>query len=174
LVYFTLGTIFNLESGDLFERVLAGIRDLPINLIATVGNEIDPSEFGPQPANIQITQYIPQAAILPHCTLAIVHGGSGSVMGALAYGVPMVIIPLGADQPHNADRCADLGVAQVLDAIEATSADIRAAVLAVLNSPHFRQNAERLRAEIASLPGTSYALGLIEQLASERQPVLAT
>ena len=53
-VYFTLGTIFNLESGDLFARVLAGLRDLPINVIATVGNEIDPAEFGAQPANIRI------------------------------------------------------------------------------------------------------------------------
>ena len=65
-MYFTLGTVFNVESGDLFERVLAGLRELPINVIATVGREIDPAEFGPQPANIQIAQYISQSVVLPH------------------------------------------------------------------------------------------------------------
>lgn len=119
-VYFTLGTVFNLESGDLFERVLAGLRDLPIKVIATVGREIDPAEFGPQPANIRIVRYIPQAAVLPHCAVVVSHGGSGSVIGALAYGLPMVLLPMGADQPYNAARCAQLGVAQVLDAVEAT------------------------------------------------------
>src|SRR6266508_4133605 len=39
VVYFTLGTVFNLESGDLFERVLAGLRTLPVNLVATVGGQ---------------------------------------------------------------------------------------------------------------------------------------
>jgi len=48
-VYFTLGTIFNVESGDLLARVLTGLRELPINLIVTVGPHIDPAEFGPQP-----------------------------------------------------------------------------------------------------------------------------
>ena len=42
-VYFTLGTVFNMESGDLFERVLVGLRELPVDVIATVGVEIDPA-----------------------------------------------------------------------------------------------------------------------------------
>jgi UDP:flavonoid glycosyltransferase YjiC (YdhE family) len=61
LVYFTLGTVFNIESGDLFQRVLAGLRELPINLIVTLGREIDPAELGPQPANVRVARYIPQA-----------------------------------------------------------------------------------------------------------------
>ncbi len=94
-VYFTLGTVFNVESGDLFERVTAGLREMQINLVAMVGRELDPAEFGPQPANVHIAQYIPQAAILPHCNLVVSHGGSGSVLGALAHGLPMVLLPMG-------------------------------------------------------------------------------
>lgn len=171
-VYFTLGTVFNVESGNLFERVLAGLRELPINVIATVGREIDPHEFGPQPANIQIAQYIPQSAILPHCSLVVSHGGSGSVMGALAYGRPMVLIPMGADQPLNAARCADLGVARVLDALEATPEMVAAAVSAVLGEPGYRRAAERLRDEIAGLPGPEHAVALLERLAAEKQPII--
>jgi UDP:flavonoid glycosyltransferase YjiC (YdhE family) len=172
-VYFTLGTVFNVESGDLFERILAGLRELPINVIATVGREIDPQEFGPQPANIQIAGYIPQSTLLPHCSLVISHGGSGSVMGALAYGQPMVLIPMGADQPLNAARCADLGVARVLDALEATPEMVAEAVSAVLGDRSYRRAAERLRDEITGLPGPEYAVRLLERLAAEKQPIIA-
>lgn len=172
-VYFTLGTVFNLESGDLFERVLAGLRDLPINVIATVGREIDPAEFGPQPANIQIARYIPQAAILPHCAAVVSHGGSGSVMGALAHGLPMVLLPMGADQPHNAARCAALGVGRLLDVVEARPETVHAAVTAVLAEPGYRQAAERIQAEIAALPEPAHAVRLLERLAAEKQPLVS-
>lgn len=125
-VYFTLGTEFGMESGDLFERVLAGLRELPINLLMTVGRHIDPAEFGPQPKHVRIAQYMPQHEILPHCDVAISHGGSGSVTGALAHGVPMALLPLGVDQPTNAKRCTKLDAAVELDAVAATPADVRA------------------------------------------------
>ena len=79
-VYFTLGTEFNLESGDLFSRVLAGLRQLPVNVLVTVGRQIDPSELGEQPANVHVERYLPQAEILPHCQLVVSHGGSGTLM----------------------------------------------------------------------------------------------
>ncbi len=87
-VYFTLGTIFNLESGDLFDRVVAGLAQLPVNLVVTVGRDIDPTQFGPQPEHVHIERYLPQPLVLPHCQLVVSHGGSGSVIGALAHGVP--------------------------------------------------------------------------------------
>ena len=168
-VYFTLGTVFNVESGDLFERVLAGLRELPINVIATVGREIDPAEFGPQPANIQIVQYISQSVVLPHCAAVVSHGGSGSVIGALAHGLPMVLIPIGADQPYNAARCAELGVACLLDAVEATPETVGAALMAVLADPGYRRAAERLRDEIAALPEPAHAVTLLERLVKEHR-----
>ncbi|MFN8374101.1 MAG: glycosyltransferase [Anaerolineae bacterium] len=170
-VYFTLGTVFPLESGDLFQRVLAGLRDLPINLIVTVGREIDPAEFGEQPAHIHIERYIPQALILPRCQATVTHGGSGSVIGALAHGLPMVLIPMGADQPQNAARCEALGVARVLDAVDATPEMIREAVGDVLENPRYRQAAQRLRDEIRVLPPPAYAVALLERLVREKRPL---
>jgi MGT family glycosyltransferase len=170
-IYFTLGTIFNLESGDLFIRVLGGLRELPFNIIVTVGNHIDPIEFGSQPAHIRIERYIAQELLLPHCDLVISHGGSGSVLGALAHGLPMVLIPMGADQPLNASRCADLGVAQVLDAVTATPDSVREAVMTVLTGPGYRQTAEHLRDEMAALPGPEQAIPLFEQLVETKRPI---
>jgi UDP:flavonoid glycosyltransferase YjiC (YdhE family) len=166
LVYFTLGTIFNLESGDLFERALAGLRDLPVDVAVTVGRELDPDVLGPQPANVRVRTYIPQSLVLAHCSLSVSHGGSGSVVGALAHGVPMVLLPIGADQPLNAARCAELRVARVLTAVEATPRDVRRAAADVLADSAYRRNAKRLEAEIAALPGPEYGVRLLERIAS--------
>ncbi len=171
--YFSLGTVFNVESGDLFGRVLSGLRDLPINVIVTVGREIDPEELDPQPANVHIERYIPQASLLPHCQLAVLHGGSGSVIGALAHGLPMVLLPIGADQPLNAARCDALGVAKVLDAMTATPEMVGEAASAVLAGSAYRRNAERLRDEMANLPGPDHAVSLLERLAAEKPPLMS-
>jgi len=171
-VYVTLGTIFNLESGDLFDRVLEGVRDHAGDVVMTVGGHLDPSEFGRQPENVHIERYIPQARVLPHVDVMVSHGGSGSVLGALAHGLPMVLIAMGADQPLNAARCEALGVARVLDPIAATPADIRAAIDVVQKEAGYRQAAMRLRDEMASLPGPAHAVELLERLARDRQPIL--
>lgn len=163
-VYFTLGTIFNTESGDLFARALAGLRELPINLVVTVGQHIDPAEFGPQPNHVHIAQYIPQSLILPHCSAVVSHGGSGSVLGALAHGLPSVLIPMGADQPLNAARSATLGIARIIDPVAATPSAVGEAVATVLINPSYRQAAEHFRDEIAALPEPVAAVRGLEQL----------
>jgi UDP:flavonoid glycosyltransferase YjiC (YdhE family) len=170
-VYFTLGTVFNMESGDLFARVLAGLRDLPINVVATVGSEIDPDELGPQPRHVHVERYIPQSLVLPRCSAVVLHGGSGSVLGALTHGLPMVLLPMGADQPMNAARCQELGVGRVLDALRATPETIRASVSSVLTDTGYRAAAERIGDEIAGLPGPDYAVALLERLGGEGRPL---
>ena len=107
-VYVTLGTVFNVP--ELFSRIFDGLRGLPVDVIATVGDSVDPASFGPQAEHVRIERYIPQDDVLPSCDLVISHGGSGSVMAALAHGLPAVLLPLGADQPCNARRCVALGV----------------------------------------------------------------
>jgi UDP:flavonoid glycosyltransferase YjiC (YdhE family) len=169
LVYFTLGTIFNLESGDLFERALAGLRELPLDVVVTVGRQLDPQVLGPQPSNVDVRGYIPQSALLPHCDLVVSHAGSGSIVGALAHGLPMVLLPIGADQPFNAARCHDLHVGRVLNAVEATPEDVQRAATAVLEDATYRQNAKRLEAEIASLPDPEYGVRLLERLAVQQR-----
>jgi UDP:flavonoid glycosyltransferase YjiC (YdhE family) len=164
VTYLTLGTIFNLESGDLFERVLAGLRELPGSIAVTVGRDLDPGVLGPQPGNVHVRRFIPQSLLLPHCDLVVSHAGSGSVIGALTHGLPMVLLPMGADQPLNAARAEALGVAQVLDALEAAPADIEHAAVAVLAEPGYRRNAGLIRNEIRALPGPERAVELIEQL----------
>ncbi|MDQ3067150.1 MAG: glycosyltransferase [Actinomycetota bacterium] len=165
LVYFTLGTEFNVESGDLFPRVLAGLRELPAEVVVTVGRDIDPAELGLQPVHIRVEQFVPQAELLGRASLVVSHAGSGSVLGALQHGLPMVLMPMGADQPYNAMRCVELGVARSLDVIAATSEDVRDAAAAVLTEPAYRHAAEGLRDSFAELPGPESALAAVAQAA---------
>jgi UDP:flavonoid glycosyltransferase YjiC (YdhE family) len=156
-VYFTLGTIFPLECGDLFRRVLAGLAGRAVTV--SVGPDVDPAELGPQPPGVDVERHVDQAEVLPRCGVVVSHGGSGSVLAALAYGLPSVLLPIGADQPWNARRCEELGVARVLDPVRATPADVRAAVTA---APAHRGVAARLQSEIAQLPSPADVVSLLE------------
>jgi UDP:flavonoid glycosyltransferase YjiC (YdhE family) len=171
-VYLTLGTLFNHRS-DIFRAFIEGLRDEPVNLIVTVGRDRDPAEFGPQPGHVRIERYIPQTLLFERCDLIITHGGSGTVMAALTHGLPMVIVPIAADQPENAERCAGLGVARALWPADLTADAAREAVSAVLTDASYKDAAARLRAEIAGLPGPERAAELLEKLASERAPLAA-
>ena len=105
IVYATLGTVFNSRTPGLFDAIVDGLRDEPIDLVLTIGRDRDPAELGLQPANVHVERYIPIDALLPHCDLVVAHAGFGTVSAALAGGVPMVLIPIDADQPLNAERC---------------------------------------------------------------------
>jgi UDP:flavonoid glycosyltransferase YjiC (YdhE family) len=163
-VYFTLGTEFNDESGDLFDRVLAGLRAADVDAVVTVGREIDPSRFGAQPARIRIERFVPQEELLARADLVINHGGSGSTLGALSFGRPMIAIPLGADQLLNAQRCEELGVAVRLDAMRLTPKDVRDAVDGLVREGSYRERAEEIRDEVRELPSPSTIVPEIEAL----------
>ena len=169
-VYATLGTLFN-QRTDILSAILEGLREEPINLILVVGRDRDPLEFGEHPAHVHVERYIPQNLLLPYCDLVITHGGSGTVMDALSLGLPMVIIPIGADQPENAQRCAEAGVARVITPEGRTETElaqaIRDAAQEVLRERSYRDNAQRVRKEIEGLPALEYAVELLEKLADE-------
>jgi MGT family glycosyltransferase len=171
-VYATLGTGGHRASA-LFVAIIAALREEPVNLIVTIGRNGDPADFGDQPANVHIERYIPQTQLFPFCDLVIAHGGWGTTLGALAFGLPLVQMPITADQPQNAERCAALRVGRVIASHERTPEVIRAAVRAVLGDGGYRERAERVRDEMAALPGPEYAVGLLERLAAEKRPILA-
>jgi MGT family glycosyltransferase len=143
-----------------------------MNVLVTVGHDLDPAILGPQPGNIAVVRFVPQAAALSRCDVVVCHGGSGTVMAALALGRPMVILPMGADQPLNAGRAQALGVARVLDPVRATPRDVAQAVAAVSTDPAVAAHAGAWRDECLALPGPDHAAALLERLAVERRPIL--
>lgn len=152
-IHLTLGTIFH-EAPGVFETAIAGLRELPFNLVVTTGPGADPARFGPQPPHVLVEPYLPHTLLLPRCRLVVSHGGAGIMFGALAHGLPQLILPQGADQFMNAALCARAGVALALapdefsaEAVTASgrALDHRAGVRGRRHPSRDRRDAERRR-----------------------------
>jgi MGT family glycosyltransferase len=163
-VYLTLGTVFPLECGDLFGRLLTGVARLPVDVVVTVGRDIDPAELGPQPAHVRVERWLPQDELLLEVDLVLSHGGSGTVAAAAAHGLPQVVVAMGADQMLNARRVVELGLGRALHPVTVTPDEAAEAVAAVLADPAVTAAAGRLQAEFAALPPPAAAVPLLEVL----------
>ncbi|HKR47970.1 MAG TPA: glycosyltransferase [Pseudonocardiaceae bacterium] len=163
VVYLTFGTIFNVN--DAFRTAVAAVGRLhDIVCVVTVGPHGDLDAFGPQPSHVHIARYIPQSDLLPHCAAVVSHGGSGTLLGALAHGIPQVCLPQAADQFRNAEACDAAGAGIALVGSDVSIDRGETAVRRVLDDPHLRRNAERLAAEIADMPSVDDAVTVLEQL----------
>lgn len=168
-VYVTLGTEANQMPGfypRLIQTILEGLKDEPVNLIITLGREKDPADFGPQPANVHIERYIPQTLLMPYVDAMVMHGGSNSLLLCIDRGIPMVLIPLIADQFMNARRCIELEVAPVILPDQLTPEAVRLATREALQNSNYRQNLKGLQTELHNLPGIEGAVKLLEEIAT--------
>jgi UDP:flavonoid glycosyltransferase YjiC (YdhE family) len=159
----SLGTVFNKTPGVL-EAIVRALAEEPVNVIVAIGRDVDPARFGPQPDHVRLEAYVPQALLLPHCAAFVTHGGFNSVKEALSEGVPMVVVPISADQPYSAERCAELGVGVTVAAGDRSADAIRDVVRRVLGEPGFRAAARDFQAEMAALPGPERMVELLEEL----------
>ena len=150
LVYLTFGTVN--RDAALVSELLTALARLDVRVLATVGPSADPVALGPQPPHVTVERFVPQTAVLPHCDAVVSHAGSGTVLGALALGLPLVCVPQMADQFRNSAAVAKAGAGVVLRPGEAGPAALSAAVQAVLGANEYRHAADELAAEIAAMP----------------------
>jgi UDP:flavonoid glycosyltransferase YjiC (YdhE family) len=97
----------------------------------------------------------------------ITHGGHGTVLKALIAGVPLVLVPLGRDQPDNAARVIHAGAGIRLRKNTSTAA-LRTAIARVTDDPHYRTAARRMAARLAAERDDNYAVDELEQVAAGR------
>lgn len=173
VVYLTMGTEFNRTPG-LFPMLLEALGALDIDVIATIGRNLDADQVGPVPRNVHIEQFIPQALVLEHCDAVVGHGGYGTVMGALRNGLPIVCVPLASiDNILNAQRVARLGAGLEVTEAERSVDAIRRATAAVLSEASYRRAAQQVAHDLNELPPVESAVRLLEELATTRSPVVA-
>ena len=91
--------------------------------------------------------------MLPACSAVVAHAGSGSTLAALAHGLPLVLVPQGADQFENAARVEAAGAGVVVMPDGLSSESVRAALRLVPGEPSFAAAAQKVAAEIAAMPG---------------------
>jgi UDP:flavonoid glycosyltransferase YjiC (YdhE family) len=156
LVYLTLGSVAG--STGLYPGVMRAAIDqlaqLDVRVLVTVGRSADIAALGALPDGVHVEPWAPQAAVMPHAAAMVCHGGGGTVRMALAGGVPMIVLPLFADQPLHAAAVAKAGAGIRVDGVERVAAATRY----VLAEPAYGETARRISGEIAALPVAGEAL----------------
>ncbi len=152
--------------GELLQRIVAVLGELPYRVIVTTGPAIDPTSL-PASDNVSVQAWGDHGELLPHVDLLVTHGGHSTATRALYHGVPMVIIPLhdALDQPAIAKRLSELGAAEHVHR-KAGPEQIRQAVETVLGDPSYRAAAHRLQLDVRESDGATVAADLLERLAT--------
>jgi MGT family glycosyltransferase len=144
------------------ERVIEALGALPVRALVTVGQHLDADSFV-TPPNVSVRGYVPHAAVLPYASAVVTHAGLGTVLAALAHGVPLVCLPLGREQPDNAAAVERVGAGVVLSN-DADPSDIRAAITDVLETPQYQLLAAAMAATIDSYGRGQLCVDELERL----------
>jgi hypothetical protein len=142
LVYVSFGSVTAAfpSAAGIYNAALEAMDGLEARVLLTTGHEL---ELGEVPANVHVERWVDQSHVLAEASVVVGHGGSGTTLGALGAGVPLVVVPLFADQPYNAARVAVVG-AGVVSSLDA----IRPSVERILGDTRFRDAARRVAEEM--------------------------
>lgn len=179
LIYVSMGTVF-LANTFIFERVFEAFRDYDsrpsrrfklaqFRVIVSVGanalklfkEKINKGELN-LPQNVLIRAKVPQLELLKRADLFVTHCGMNSTTETIKYAVPIVAIPIDADQPYNARHvCTDLGFGELHDALKLKSHEIADSIDKVLSDEKYRKNIQEMSKKIQKCNGTLEGARLI-------------
>jgi UDP:flavonoid glycosyltransferase YjiC (YdhE family) len=160
-VLLTMGTVFTDQA--LLDRIVTSLEQegFPADLVTTAVNGVQAraTSVG-SPVQVVNVPFRPLAELLADVDAVVTVGGAGTVLGALAAGVPLVVMPLGADHAVNASRATAAGAAETVDAPEAVGPAVRH----VLRDDGVQRSAQGIADRIRSLPSVASALAEVEQV----------
>jgi zeaxanthin glucosyltransferase len=163
LVFASLGTLVNgLEY--VYRIILDAVRTLPgIQVVLSVGYNVDLDDLGPIPSNTIVVSSAPQIELLKRAVLCITHAGLNTALEALGQGVPMIAIPIGYDQPGVAARIAYHGVGEFLEVEDLTVKRLSQLIQQVRRNQSYYDKARYFKKVIAQTRGLDMAAELIER-----------
>ena len=157
----SLGSIVADRGERFFAALQDALRDADLQVIVSA-----PAELLPEPpANFLVRDWLPLLDLLPKVDAVITHGGS-TVNEALAFGVPMVVVPMTNDQFIYARRVTETGVGVRVRFRRVSAEELRDAVLTVIETPSFGEAARGIQASYAAAGGADAAADAVEELAS--------
>ena len=155
---------------NLLQRVIDAVGALPYRGLVTLGPALDAKQFRTF-SNVRIQQFVSHTQVFPHASAVITHAGHGTVIRALAHGLPLVCIPLSRDQPSNAARVVAHGAGLRLTS-EADIKTIGSTLQQIVETPRYRQNAQRLSRIILEDARSSRAVDELERVAGYDKEVM--
>ena len=162
LIYASLGTLVNgLE--NIYSAILNATSGLPdVQLVLSLGRNVDVNNLGPVPSNVIAVQKAPQMELFKRASLCITHAGLNTALESLANGVPMVAIPIGYDQPGVAARIKHHRVGEFVEPSHLTADRLKDSIQLVLSNPGYRDKARYFQKAIAQARGLDTAADAIE------------
>ncbi|MBW3589714.1 MAG: glycosyltransferase [Actinobacteria bacterium] len=164
-VLLTMGTVFH-GAHDVLLETARGLTKGGWEVVATVPDGVE------LPVEIRAERWVALDAALDECDLLVTHGGWGSVMAAFHHGVPMLLLPQGADQPRQALRVRSVGAGLYILPGELSAESVFSAAQSILGDDLFRRNSERIKDEITVMPGPREVVSLLEKLGKEKRPIV--
>ncbi|XP_037685840.1 UDP-glucuronosyltransferase 2B18-like [Choloepus didactylus] len=142
IVVFTLGSMISNITEEKANVIASALAQIPQKVLWRFNGK-KPDTLGP---NTQLYKWVPQNDVLGHpkTKAFITHGGANGIYEAIYHGIPMVGIPLFADQFDNIAHMKFKGAAVSLDFFTLTSKDLLIALKTVINDPLYKENAMKL------------------------------
>ena len=163
LIYASMGTLVN-GRYDVYKHILEAVEPLDdVQVVLSVGKNINPENLGPIPSNTIVVRSAPQIELLKRAALCITHAGLNTTLESLAHGVPMVAIPIGYDQPGAAARIAHHGTGEFIEVDELTTDRLMGLIEKVLHGLSYREQADYFQKVISKTRGLDVAADIIEQ-----------
>lgn len=169
VLYASLGTVFNADP-ELLRTFATALAPLGGTVVVSTG-QTDPDALGPLPANVLPLRFVPQPEVLARAALFITHGGMNSVNEAMYAGVPMLVVPQGADQPMIARRVVELGAGLSIRTRDVAKGSVRSLARRLLHEPGFRTAATTLKAAQHDAGGYRRAADELERYVHTAAPV---
>ena len=162
VVLISLGTTFN-RNPAFFRRCAEVFAGLPWHVVITLGSRVEVAELGELPPNVEAHQWLTHAGVLRHASVFVNHAGMGTMMEALSFGVPLVLVPPDVSEHRlNARRAAELGLGRMVSSVDVSADEIRDAVLAVAQDEKVRERVAWMRGVVNGAGGAVRAADVIE------------
>jgi len=116
------------------------------------------------PVGIRHVDYFPLGKLLPHAAALVHAGGIGTAAQALAAGIPQLVMPIKNDQPENARRLQNLGVARVVSRATYRAPLVAATLRELLASPSVAAQCGLVAKRIDPLAAVGETCQVIEEL----------
>ncbi|XP_006873824.1 PREDICTED: UDP-glucuronosyltransferase 2B31-like isoform X1 [Chrysochloris asiatica] len=144
IVVFTLGSMVRNITEEKARMIASALAQIPQKVLWRFDGK-KPDTLG---SNTRLYKWLPQNDLLGHpkTKAFITHGGTNGIYEAIYHGIPLVGIPLFADQPDNIAHMKTKGAAVSLNIDTMTSTDLLNALKTVINDPFYKENAMRLSA----------------------------
>ncbi|WP_433944662.1 macrolide family glycosyltransferase [Paenibacillus sp. SN-8-1] len=164
-IYISLGTVLN-QAIDFYKLCFEALGNTEHTVVMSIGDKVQISDLGEIPDNFIVKSYVPQTEVLQYANLFITHGGMNSAHEGLYYGVPLIVIPLSADQPIIARQVASIGAGTQLQMPSLTANELREAVDHVLSLPSYKKAAASMRESFQKSGGYQQAADEILEFTS--------